>query len=183
MLRRYFSRVVSGCWILFSLAILAGCAGSSTRVDTTYDPGADFSEFRTFGFADPLGTDRRGARTSLSNQLVVATIRELQARGMQPVGSNPDLLIDFYLAQQTAIENAGPFMHTHGSVSTWRGYDTRTSMSLRFSEGTLAIDVVDARRGALVFEGMAEGRITEAMRDNLGETVGEVVAEVFAGMP
>lgn len=102
---------------------------------------------------------------------------------MQPVSSNPDLLINFFLAEQTAIENSGPFMHTHGSVSTWRGCDTRTSMSLRFVEGSLVIDMIDARRGALVFEGLAEGRITESIRDNLGETVGEIVAEVFARMP
>lgn len=56
-------------------------------------------------------------------------------------------------------------------------------MSLRFVEGSLVIDMIDARRGALVFEGLAEGRITESMRDNLGETVGEIVAEVFARMP
>lgn len=45
------------------------------------------------------------------------------------------------------------------------------------------IDIVDARRGALVFEGLAEARITESMRDNLEETVGGAVAEVLARMP
>lgn len=56
-------------------------------------------------------------------------------------------------------------------------------MSLQIVEGSLVIDIIDARRGALVFEGLAEARITESMRDNLEETIGGVVADVLARMP
>ena len=182
MIRSNYFRIATGCSVLFTLVFLAGCATSSTQIAATHDPAANFSEFRTFEFADPLGTDRSGRRTSLSHQLVVSTIRELQARGMQPVDSNPDLLIDFFVTENTAINNA-PSTHTHGSVSTWRGYDARTSMSLQIVEGSLVIDIIDARRGALVFEGLAEARITESMRDNLEKTVNGVVADVLARMP
>lgn len=182
MIGSHYFRIAAGCSIFFTLVILAGCATSKTQIDATHDPAANFSEFRTFWFADPLGTDRRSARTALSNQLVVSTTRELQARGMHPVSSNPDLLINFFVTENTAINNA-PSMHTHGSVSTWRGYDARTSMSLQIVEGSLVIDIIDARRGALVFEGLAEARITESMRDNLEETIGGVVADVLARMP
>lgn len=182
MIRSYYFRTATGCSILLALVILAGCATSSTQIAATHDPDANFSEFHTFWFANSLGTDRRGARTALSNQLVVSTTRELQARGMHPVSSNPDLLINFFVTENTAINNA-PSTHTHGSVSTWRGYDARTSMSLQIVEGSLVIDIIDARRRALVFEGSAESRITESMRDNLEETIGGVVADVLARMP
>ena len=45
------------------------------------------------------------------------------------------------------------------------------------------IDVIDAQRGTLVFEALAEDRLTETMRDNLDETIDTVVAEIFSAMP
>ena len=177
--------------LIFAAAamVLAGCATSNTRIDATHDPAADFSEFRTFGFTEPLGTDRRGSRTALSMQLMASTTRELKARGMLPVSSGPDLLIDFFVNEQTGVQTSNmstassPFVHAHGGLTTWSGYDIRTSSARQIVEGTLVIDIIDARRGALVFEGLAEARITESMRDNLEETVGGAVAEVLARMP
>ena len=55
-----------------------------------HNPDADFSQFRTFSFAEPLATDRQGRRTTLSAQLMAATTRELQARGLQPVSNSPE---------------------------------------------------------------------------------------------
>jgi hypothetical protein len=37
------------------------------------------------------------------------------------------------------------------------------------TEGSIAIDIVDAATGKLVWEGAATGRVTEAIRDNLPE--------------
>ena len=189
MIRLNYFRVAASCCMLFALAILEGCATSSTRIETTHDPAANFSEFRTFGFADPLGTDRRDARTSLSMQLITATTRELQTRGMQQVSSNPDLRINFYVTEQTGVQtsnmsrSSSPFVHAHGGLTTWSGYDLRSSTAHQIVEGTLVIDIIDARRGALVFEGVAEARITESMRENLEESAGGAVAEVLARMP
>lgn len=168
------------------LVVLTGCATSSTRVVSSHDPATDFSQYRFFAFADPLSVDGSGVQTSLGVQLVMATTRELQARGMQLVNSSPDLLIDFFLAQGGAV-STDRFVHAHSSMSTWNGYDTRSStarhMAGQIINGTLIIDMVDTRRGTLVFEGLAESRITESMRDNLAETVNAAVADILSEMP
>ena len=49
--------------------------------------------------------------------------------------------------------------------------------------GTGNIDVVDARRKVLVWEGIAEGRLSEAMLTNPGPAIGEIVADMFAQYP
>mgnify|MGYP001821368205 FL=1 len=168
---------------------LAGCASTGPRVVAEHNPDVDFGQFRTFSFAEPLATDRQGRRTTLSAQLMAATTRELQARGLQPVSNSPDLVIDFFVAEQTGAASSNmsvassPFVHAHGGITTWSGYDLRNSTTRRITAGTLIIDVVDARRGALVFEGLLEDRITEAMRDNLTETVSNSVSEILAHMP
>lgn len=165
------------------LAIFAGCAASSTRVVSSHDPSTDFSQYKSFAFAEPLSVSRNnGVRTSLGGELVMAATRELMARGMQPVSSGADLRIDFFLAQDN-----GAFVHSHSGMTAWSGYASRSSaarhMAGQIVNGTLIVDVVDTRRGSLVFEGLAEGRITESMRDNLAETVNTTVADIFANMP
>lgn len=175
------------------LTVFAGCASSSTRIVSSHDPATDFSQYRFFAFADPLSVDRSGAQRSLGAQLIMATTRELQARGMQPVSSNPDLRIDFFLARQTGIPSNNSstansaFTHTHVSTGAWSGYRTRSAtaqhMASQITNGTLIIDVWDTRRGTVVFEGLAEARITEDMQDNLAETVSTAVADILSNMP
>lgn len=168
------------------LIALAGCAGSSTHIVASHDPVTDFSQYRTYTFAEPLSVDRNGVRTSLSMELVAATARVLQERGLQLVSSSPDLRIDFSLAQ-SSVGSANTFAHTHGSMNTWNGYRTQSAtarhMASQIVNGTLIIDVVDIRRGTLVFEGLAESRITESMRENLTETVNAAVVDIFSEMP
>ena len=105
---------------------------------------------------------------------------------MQLLSSSPDLRIDFSLAQ-SSMGSANTVFHTHSSMNTWSGYRTQSAtarhMASQIVNGTLIIDVVDTRRGTLVFEGLAESRITESMRDNLTETVNTVVVDIFSEMP
>jgi hypothetical protein len=169
--------------------LLAACASTGPRVVSTYDPEADFGDFRTFAFFQPLMSDRDGTRTTISAALMAATTRELQGRGLRLVSAQPDLLIDFYVGAQSRVAgssasvSSSPFVMAHGGLTTWSGYDLGTSSRHRITEGTIIVDVVDARRGALVFEGRAEDRVTEAMRDNLDEAIAAVIPEIFSGMP
>jgi hypothetical protein len=64
----------------------------------------------------------------------------------------------------------------------WSGYP-RDIETRNYRQGTLSIDVVDAAKKALVWEGVAEARITTKMRENPGNTVDSVVTEILAGFP
>ena len=77
--------------------LLGACAGTGPRVVGNYDPATDFSQFETFGFTRPLGSDNRSGRTSVSTRLMAATVRELQSRGLLLVDNNPDLMINFFV--------------------------------------------------------------------------------------
>ena len=56
--------------------VLAGCS-TGPRIVTNSDPGADWTQYRTFGFCEPLGTDRYTVRSITSNQLIEAAKREM----------------------------------------------------------------------------------------------------------
>jgi hypothetical protein len=63
----------------------------------------------------------------------------------------------------------------------WRGYyDGQVS---QYTEGTLNIDLVDAARGVLVWEGIAIGRVTEAARRDVQGAIDDVVPQIFAEYP
>jgi hypothetical protein len=54
---RYALRNVLVLGSMMALLLTAGCASGPT-IRSNVDPAADFNKFRTFGFFQPLSTDR-----------------------------------------------------------------------------------------------------------------------------
>jgi len=55
--------------------------------------------------------------------------------------------------------------------------------TVRYKQGTANIDVVDAAKKQLVWEGIAEGKITDKMMKNPQATIDGVITEMFAQYP
>lgn len=168
--------------------LLAGCA-SGPSIFVNEDPGAAFSGYRTYGFAEPLGTDRPEYSSLLSQYLRTAAARELEARGYRP-GDEPDLLVNFYLETKEKIRSTsspspgvsfgGYYGYRRGYYGVWSGYETTVS---QYTEGTLNVDVVDRERKQLVWEATVVGRIRDADREDVQGTVDSVMAQVFSRFP
>ena len=77
-----------------SLLALAACS-SGPDVRALSDPSANFTQYQTFGFMSPLGTDRAGYRSVVSQQLSDSTRREMEARGFRYDPASPQLLVNF----------------------------------------------------------------------------------------
>lgn len=176
---------------LVALAIgLAACAsGPDIRVDG--DPDANIPGYRTFGFYSPLVTDKAGYSTILSARLKDATRRELEKHGYTYTDNDPELLVNFNLNVTDKSEvystpsmgvGYGYYGYRTGMYGAWSGYP-RDIETRNYRQGTLSIDVVDAARKALVWQGVAEGRITKKMRENPGAAVDAAIAEILAGFP
>lgn len=183
--RSYAARVLA---FAGAALLLGGCAGGPNIV-TNSDPAADWSRYQTFGFFEPLGTDKDGVRTILSNQLVASTTRELEARGMTRRDQNPDVLVNFFVSTKETLRSRPStsvgVRHGAGRYGTWGGYGIGVSTTdiVQSTEGTLAIDVVDRASNQLVWEAAARKRITEKMRRNQQQVVDETVVELFAEFP
>ena len=170
--------------LLLVVATFCACA-AGPEVRISQDPNADFSQYRTFGFVQSLGTDTRGTPSSLSPRLRAATTRELKARGLTFVSNNPDLLIDFYSGLQTGIGtlNQPIMLMPVRNYGSWAGYNARFHPGQPITEGTLAVRAVDRRSNMLVWEGIAQDRVTQAMHENLDETVNSLISAIFADFP
>ncbi len=172
--------------------LAAGCAtGPQVRADA--DPQADFSRYRTFGFEDPLGTDRSGYQTIVSLYLKEATRREMQARGFRFEPNQPDLLVNFNANLTEKVRTApvapyygwygmGYYGYRGGLYGTWPMYPADAWVTT-YHEGTLNIDIIDRARRQMVWEGIAVDTVTEKTSEHLQAAIDAAVSAVFAKFP
>lgn len=185
--RRSVTNPLLAC-LLLCLVMVTGCASGPT-IRSNVDPSVDFNRFRTFGFFQPLSTDREGYQSLISQQLIASAQRELESRGLTRTDTNPDLLVNFSadldqrlrVTQMPATATPGFNRHRHGLYSTWPTYQ-RTEIR-QYTKGTLGIDVVDAAQRQLVWEGFALGRVTQSTTNNLGPVLNDAVVEIFREFP
>ena len=178
-------------WGLIALATgLAGCASSGPTVTTDHDPGADLSAYRTFGFIKPLSTDRQGYSTLASRRLKQSTRRELESRGYRYVENNPELLVNFNvnIRERQAVRSSpnpgryGYFGYRSGLYDPWGGYPADV-YTVNYKVGTVAVDVVDAQRKQLVWQGIVEGRVSEREMRNPSGAIDQVIDRIFTKFP
>lgn len=174
---------------LVSLAVLAGCvSGPETRAD--YDKTVDFAQYRSFGFFDKVGTDEADYESLVTLRLKASTRRELEGRGYRYTETAPDLLVNFNasVSQQTRVYSAPmPFYggfygygYGYGYYGAWAAYQPYV---YQYDEGTLKIDIVDARRKQLVWQGVAVGRISEKVEKDRAAAIDSAVQETFTHFP
>lgn len=171
---------------LLGLFALAGCASGPT-IRTNVDPSVDFTRFRTFDFMQPLSTDREGYQSFISRDLMAAAEREMTALGFTRSSANPDLLVNFSAnfdqrlrVTQTPQTRGAWGTHRRGFYSTWPGYSTQVR---QYTQGMFGVDVVDAQRRQLVWEGVASSRVTRSDADDIGPLLDTSVRGIFAQFP
>jgi hypothetical protein len=174
------------------LLVVAGCASGPT-VRTSVDQSADFTQYKTFSFMSPLGTDGAGYRSIVSQQLIVASQRALEARGMRRDDTAPQLLLNFNanLTEKLQVSptmtpppiyaGRGYYGYRGGSYTAWSMYDANTVT--QYTQGTLNIDVIDASRRQLVWEGVVTDSVTQKDLDNVQAAIDAAVAAAFAKYP
>ncbi len=173
---------------LLAVFLLASCASGPT-IRSSMDESVDFNRFRTFGFVAPLGTAREGFQSLISLQLVSSAERELLARGLTRTDTNPDLLINFSanldqrlrITQSPGTSAGSMHRHRRGFYNTWPSYQ-QTDIR-QYTQGTLGIDVIDAARRQLIWEGIAVDRVTQSTTDNIGPVLDAAVVEIFRDFP
>lgn len=186
-----YSTFKHGLRLLISASALLAITACSSgpRILTNSDPTADWSQYRSFGFFEPLGTDRNNARTLMSTQLIASTTREMEMAGFVRTQDNPDLLINFVVTTretlQTRPSSSASIHHGRGRYGTWSGWSVGASTTevVQRTEGTLGVDIVDRARSTLVWEGAATKRVTNSTRENQAEVLDSAIADIFARFP
>lgn len=181
----------TAAWIIAACAalLLAGCA-TSPRISFEADPRADFSAFRTWAFYDPLAVESYGYETATSEIVKRAVRREMDARGYAYDAENPDLWVNVnaYMQRRTdvssipTVDHAYYYSYRHRAYFAVPFWHDRTHVR-RYTEGTMNVDLVDARQNRLVWEGIAVGRVTNMTVENREQRISQAIGEIFARYP
>lgn len=165
---------------VFLLFIFASC--SSIRVYSDYDKDVDFSQYKTYAF-HKRGIDRVEISELDKKRILRAIDNELTKKGMSK-SENPDLLVNIFTKERERIDvdqyNAGwGYGWRYGwNPYLWGGHTYITSTT----EGTLYIDLIDAKKKELVWEGQGVGYLTEEF-DKKESQINEYVAKILAQFP
>ena len=173
--------------IAIAAVVVAGCE-TGAQVRSVSEPGANLASYRTYSFAAQPGTNRGGNVTPLTTFFETAITREMNARGYQQVESGGDLMINFNarVTEKADIQStpgAGPY-YGYGYYG-YRGglYAGPEVQTVRYKVGTANIDVVDAKRKVVVWEGIAEQELTSDVMQNPEAAVSAAVTKMFTQFP
>jgi Domain of unknown function (DUF4136) len=165
--------------------LLAGCE-TGPQVRSITEPGANLSAYHTYSFAAQPGTNRGGNVTPLTTFFESAIAREMTARGYQQVDSGGDLLVNFNarVSEKADIQSTPGPMYGYGYYG-YRGgmYMGPEVQTVRYKVGTANIDVVDAKRRVVVWEGIAERELSDDIMRNPQPAIDNTVAKMFAQFP
>lgn len=175
-----------------ALAALAGCASNpSADIRVNSAPDANFSSYSTFGFPEQTGTDRGGYSTLVTSYFKSAVRQQMERRGYQYVDANPDLLVNFYakVHERTEVRPDpsfsaayGYYGYRYGLYSAWPYYDDSVR-TVTYPVGTANIDIVDAHKKQMIWEGVAQGVVSDEDMDHPQESISRVVTQLFARYP
>lgn len=165
----------------------SGCSSISVKQD--YDREADFSALKTYDWMQtpPAATgDVKAAleRNSLLDKRVRSGVdAQLSAKGYQKETAGPD----FYVIYHTGIEDkvnvtdwgygyAGYGRYGMGAVHSVDVYE--------YQEGTLIVDVIDAKTKQLIWRGFATGTVDpDADAEKREKKLNEAITKMMAQFP
>ena len=162
------------------LFFLSSC--SSIQVNSDYDDAVDFSQYKTYAF-HKSGIDKAQISDLDKKRILRAIDRELTAKGLTK-SETPDLLVNLFTKEREQI-SVNQYNNNWGYGWGWGwnpylwGGQTTVNSSI---EGTLFIDLIDAQKKQLLWQGQGIGYLPENRKEK-EETINTFVAKILAQYP
>lgn len=170
--------------ILSALIVLIVVSCATVKVSSDFDRNAEFDGYKTYKFtpeAMNLPVDDIN-----KTRILTAVEQELSLKGFTK-SDNPDVLIDLKISsvsKQTATATTTP---TYGAGYRYRwggGFSTTTIDYEHSIEGTLYVDIIDASKSQLVWQGRGVGTINPDIKPEKREqNINAAVKKVFEKYP
>jgi len=163
---------------IVALMLLTSCA--TVRVNADYDKKVDFSAYKTYAFLKS-GIDKVQISDLDKRRILTALDAQLQAKGFTK-SDNPDMLINFFTKEQEQV-NVNNYGMGFGYGWGW-GFSPFYGGTYvnRYTEGTLYIDLIDAKRNELVWQGQGVGVLTQRA-DKKDELIQNFVTKILEQYP
>lgn len=161
------------------LLVVTSC--STVRVAMDFDKEANFNNYRSFAFYRP-GIDKTEISDLDKKRILRAIEAELTAKGMVK-SEQPDLLVSIFTKERERVD---VYNNNFGYGWYWNpwwygGYYGSTVS--RSTEGTLYIDLIDAKTNNLVWQGMGSADLITNDMEKKEARIQEIVREILAQYP
>ena len=166
--------------VLLLFLFLSSC--SSVRVASDYDKNASFDTYKSFAFYK-TGIDKAEISDLDKRRILRAIEAELLAKGFTK-SESPDLLVSIFTKSREKVNvynnGWGPYGYGWG-WSPWYWGNNFSSVSTS-TEGVLYIDLIDAQRKELIWQGTGTGYLTQNMNKK-EERIQEFVSKILENYP
>lgn len=180
------------------LVALAACV-TAPEVRTQAAPGLDLGSYTTYNYVQHPGTDRGNYRSITTRYLEQAVDRQMAARGFTK-SDHPQLLIDFHTSTRDRLRGEmGPYWGYGWGVGWgwgagwgwgpgwWGGPGPWGPAGWNdieaYTEGTLTLDVIDARNKDAIWTGSAVSRVYQAALEHPEASIDQTIAGIFTKFP
>ena len=157
----------------FGLALIAGLMGcASAQVNTDWDHNAQFTSYRTYAWMDTPQMQVMQRATLFDRRLRGSVEEQLTAKGLRKANADgeADLLLVYHAGVKDKLD-----------VQQW-GYFGRQFDIREYQQGTLILDLVDAKSRSLVWRGTAAGEVSDGA-DPSSDKVAETIKKMFDHYP
>jgi hypothetical protein len=172
----------------FALALAIALLPSLALAQKTtydFDKTAPFTQFKTYAMKDGTKTGNE----LIDKRLVAAIETQLAAKGFAKNDADPDVVVVFHIAfdEQKDISSfsSGPMYGGYGYG--WGGGWGTTTTDVRVRDilvGTLAIDMIDAKKKQVAWRGLGTKEIdTTAKPEKRDSNINKAVEKIFKNYP
>lgn len=170
------SRTVSLA-LLFLSGVFVSVPTGAVDVRVDYDPGVDFSRFRTLGWL--AGTPAEDSE--VERRIRVAVERELVGVGFKEVREDPDILVITHASiegEQTVDLSDYDYWQSFVGRKTAAGQEETWGSET----GTILVDILDSKSEELIWRGVATEVVGEKP-EKTDSKINRAVARMFKGFP
>ena len=154
---------------------------STVQVASDYDQQVNFNQYKSFAFFKP-GIDKAEISDLDKKRILRAIEEEMLAKGFTK-SEEPDVLVSIFTKTN---ENINIYQNRYGYGYGWgwnpwywgAGANTVTTTS----EGTLYIDLIDAKSKELVWQGMGTAALAKEV-NRKQERINEIVEKIMEKYP
>ena len=150
------------------------------KTDIDWDRTANFANFHTYSWEK----SPHPAKGFWNDRIIDAVDKELQAKGLTKVDSNPDMWVVYSnsMKDQKQVVGTGYGMGPGWGWGGWGGPGQVTYNTYVTKVGTLVVELADAKNKQLLWRGAATDTISDNSNKNINN-LNKAVSKLFQNYP
>lgn len=173
--------------LLLLLVVLTACSTAHV-VGVDQATGVNFTAYHTYSFLDSTARNEQGYQVMSPqlNVLKAAVAEQLARRGYQPAAtpSQADLWVNIGRTVESKVQTRETYLRDAPVYTGQRRYSWQSqNVPVRqYEEGTTTIDIVDAARKQLIWQGAVASPVSNKHNEQ-NKTLAAAIATLFGRYP